>query len=437
MDHYELIFLFLQFGAMLFTAIVCGQIMRRFNQPAVLGELLGGIILGPTILGTLAPGYYHWLFPTDKSLTLARETVINVGMLFFLFVAGLEVKLAHIRQRKKQIALTSFLGWIIPMGLGILAVRMFPGVWGAQAIHGGRAFGIFVGTALSISALPVIARILMDLKLIQKELGIVIMTAATLNDVIGWLLFAILLNVFLAPEVGGDPRGERVWANLGLLIGFATVVLLAGRWLGRPVLHWVKTRLSWPSAFIGLTTVVMLGAAAVTELLGIHAIFGAYLVGIALGQSLEPGEENDAHDVVYQFAVSFFAPLYFVSIGLRADFASNFDLPLVLLVLLIAIGGKISGASLGAWLGGMKPQEALAVGFGMNARGAMEIILASVALESGLIDERIFVALVIMALVTSMLGGPMMRVLMNKTERLKPVTASDLPTTAASEMELR
>lgn len=420
MDHYELVLLFLQFGAMLLVALVCGQLMRWLKQPAVLGELLGGILLGPTILGTLAPSYFNWLFPVDKSLTLARESILNVGMLFFLFVAGLEVKLSHMRKRGKQVALTSFLGWLFPMALGIGAVWAFPNVWGPEAIQHGRAFGIFIGTALSISALPVIARILMDLGLIQKELGIVVMTAATLNDVIGWTLFAIILNVFIPSAAEGVTRGQQVWENLGLLVVFAAIILLAGRWLGRPVYVWVKAHLAWPTSFIALTTVVMLGAAAVTEFLGIHAVFGAYLVGIALGQTLEPGEENEAHDIVHQFAVSFFAPLYFVSIGLRANFAAYFDWPLVLLVLAVAIVGKVGGASLGAWLGGMPRMEALAVGFGMNARGAMEIILASVALEAGLINEQIFVALVVMALATSMIGGPALKRLVKTPPNLPP-----------------
>ncbi|OGT34703.1 MAG: hypothetical protein A2W28_03715 [Gammaproteobacteria bacterium RBG_16_51_14] len=417
MVHNAFIHLILQFAVMLSFALVCGQIMRRFDQPAVLGELLGGILLGPTVFGTLAPGSFNWFFPTDESLSLARNSVINLGMLFFLFVAGLEVKLAHINRRRKQIVLTSFLGWLFPMVLGIAAVQLFPGVWGAAASKSGWAFGIFVGTALSISALPVIARILMDLGLIQKELGSIVMTAATVNDVIGWLLFAIILKVFIP----GDPptadiSSAGLWTNVGLLIGFTVVVLLAGRTIGHPVLRWVKTELSWPSAFISLTMVVILVVAAVTEFLGIHAIFGAYLVGIALGQNLEPGEGNNAHDAIYQFAISFFAPLYFVSIGLRANFASDFHLPLVLLVLVIACIGKIGGASLGAWLGGMKRRQALAVGFGMNARGAMEIILATVALESGLIDQPIFVALVVMAFVTSMLSGPMMKRLMDQSD---------------------
>jgi Kef-type K+ transport system membrane component KefB len=172
--------------------------------------------------------------------------------------------------------------------------------------------------------------------------------------------------------------------------------------------------LAWPSGFIGLITIIVLLAAALAEAIGIHAIFGAFFVGVALGRAF--GEEDQhVREIIYQFAISFFAPLYFVSVGLRADFAAHFDLPLVLIVFAIACAGKIGGASLGAWLGGMPRREALAVGFGMNARGAMEMILASVALEYQVIDQRIFVALITMALTTSMLSGPVMQRLLQKT----------------------
>jgi Kef-type K+ transport system membrane component KefB len=423
-DHHASILLFLQLGVMLLTAVVCGQVVRRFHQPAILGELVGGIVIGPTVFGTFAPGTFDRLFPGDGSLALARESLLRVGMLFFLFVAGLEVKLAQLNRRRKQVAVTSVLGLLVPMGLGIASVRLLPGVWDPGAGGPGWAFSLFVGTALSISALPVIARILMDLGLIREELGLVVMTAAALDDVVGWTLFAIILNVLIPIQAAEGAAGWGVMlANLGLLIAFASVVLLLGRWLSRPALHWVKAHLSWPSGFIGLTTVLILAAAAVTESLGIHAVFGAYLVGIAFGQTLEPGEENEAHDVIFQFAVSFFAPLYFVSIGLRANFARDFDLALVALVLLVACVGKIGGASLGAWLGGMRPRAAFAVGFAMNARGAMEIILATVALESGLIDRRVFVALVVMALATSALGGPVMKRLMHREDEALPVAA--------------
>jgi Kef-type K+ transport system membrane component KefB len=414
MDRYDLVILFLQFAVMTLVGLAGGQLMRRLKQPTVLGELAAGVLLGPTVLGAVSPQYYSWLFPANKAIDLSRDSIISVGMLFFLFVAGLEINLANVHKQKKRVALTGLLGLLVPMMSGIAAVWLFPRVWGDQSLKNETAFSIVIGTALSISALPVIARILMDLDLIQKDIGALVMTAASLDDVIGCALFAVMLNSLLPANAGKGHGSHEILGNLILIIGFAAVALLAGRWLGRPVLHWIKKRLSWPASFISLTAAAILGAAAFTEFLGIHAVFGAYLVGVALGQSLESGEAKGAHDVIYQFALSFFAPLYFVSIGLKANFAANFDLPLVLLVLAVACVGKIGGASLGAWLGGMNPRESVAVGFGMNARGAMEIILASVALEAGLIDKRVFVALVLMAMITSMLVGPVMKRLVLK-----------------------
>jgi len=407
MNHHESILFFLQIGTMLAVALVFGQIARKLHQPAVLGELVGGIVLGPTVFGMLAPGVFGWLFPGQDESSSGREAVIKIGMLFFLFVGGLEVNLTHLRRRGLSLALTSLLGILAPFGLGFAAVLLLPNLWGPPVHQKSLVFAMFIGAALSISALPVIARILMDLDLIQTEMGVVIMTAATVNDLIGWSLFAVILTAFVP---GSSDRS--IWATLGLVIGFSALVLSVGRWIGQPILRWLKSSVAWPSGFIGVTTVLILVAASMAETIGVHAIFGAFLVGVALGQDLKG--ENQAHEIIYQFAVSFFAPLYFVSIGIRADFAANFDLLLVLLLLFIACVGKICGAGLGAWLGGMTFREALSVGFGMNARGAMEMILASVALEYGLIDQRIFVALVIMALVTSMLSAPALQRLMNK-----------------------
>lgn len=407
MNHHELILFFLQIGTMLAAALVFGQIARKLHQPAVLGELIGGIVLGPTVFGMLAPNAFDWLFPVEGVSSSGREAVIKIGMLFFLFVGGLEVNLAHLRQRGLSVALTSLLGIVAPFGLGFAVVLLFPDLWGPQAHQESLLFALFMGAALSISALPVIARILMDLGLIHTEMGVVVMTAATLNDLVGWSLFAVILTAFVP---GSSDRS--LWATLGLVIGFSALILSVGHWVGQPILRWLRSSVAWPSSFIGVTTVLILVAASLAEVIGVHAIFGAFLVGVALGQDLQ--EENQAHEIIYQFAISFFAPLYFVSIGIRADFAANFDLLLVLLLLFVACVGKICGAGLGAWLGGMSLREALSVGFGMNARGAMEMILASVALEHGLIDQRIFVALIIMALVTSLLSAPALQRLMNK-----------------------
>lgn len=393
---------------MLSVALVFGQVMRKLHQPAVLGELAGGILLGPTVFGALAPNTYTWLFPAEDVISSGREAVIKIGMLFFLFVGGLEVNLVHLQRRGLSVALASLLGILVPFGLGFGSVLFLPHVWGPQAYEKTLIFAVFIGAALSISALPVIARILIDLDLIQEEIGVIVMAAATISDLIGWSLFAMILTTFVP-----DSLDRSLWATLGLVVGFSALVLSVGRWVGQPLLRWLRSSIAWPSGFIGVTTVLVLLAGTLAESIGIHAIFGAFLVGVALGQGLE--EENHAREIIYHFAISFFAPLYFVSIGLKADFAVNFDLRLVLLLLFIACVGKICGAGLGAWAGGMTLRAALAIGFGMNARGAMEMILASVAFEYKLIDQRIFVALVVMALVTSLLSAPALQRLMNKS----------------------
>ncbi len=393
---------------MLVVALIAGQVMRMLHQPAVLGELVGGIFLGPTVFGLLAPEAFNWLFPSEGQAALGLDAVIKIGMLFFLFAAGLEVNLIHLRHKSLAVVSTSVMGVLLPFALGGASVLLWPGLWGSQAEKQTMIFALFIGAALSISALPVIARVLIDLNLIQKEIGFVVMTAATINDLIGWSLFAVILSVVVP---NSSDRG--VWLTLSLVVGFAALILILGHRFGQPIMHWVASSMLWPNGFIGVVAVLVLVAAILAETIGLHAIFGAFLVGVALGQSFE--KENQARESIYQFAVSFFAPLYFVSIGLRADFAANFDGPLVLLILLIACVGKILGAGIGARLGGMQRREALAVGFGMNARGAMEIILASVALEYRLIDQRIFVGLVIMALVTSLLSGPMMQRLTKET----------------------
>jgi Kef-type K+ transport system membrane component KefB len=401
MNQHEWVLFFVQLALMLGMALLGGYVMRRLGQPSVLGELLGGIILGPTVFGALVPETYRQIFPPLTVINSAREAVIALGMLFFLFSAGLEVNLARLSNRPQTIILTSLMGILIPFGLGYGAVLAFPTLWGSQ---GGFILPVFIGTALSISALPVIARILLDLNLLDKEIGGVIMTSAVINDLIGWALFAATLGAIQSGSLG-----NQLWNTFGFVLG---VIFLAGvlsRWLVPRFLPRVQEIFHWPGGFLTIVAIWILGAAAVTEWLGLHPVLGAFQVGVMLGQGLDVKKRLPAYETIQQFAISFFAPLYFVSVGLKADFFKGFDLPLVLVVLLIASLGKIVGASLGARLGGMSMRESLAVGSGLNARGAIEIILASVALEYGIIDQRIFIALVVMALLTSLFSGPLMQ----------------------------
>ena len=404
LSEHDLVLFFLQVCAMLAVALVFGQVMRRLGQPAVLGELLGGIVLGPTILGSLAPDFHAWLFPTSGPTALARDAVLQVGMLFFLFVAGLEVNLYQVFRRGPSVALTSVLSILLPFALGYGSVLLLPDLWQPEPGARGAALPLFVGTALSISALPVIARTLLDLDLMRHEIGIVVMAAATVSDLVGWSLFAVVLGSFVPGQANRTP-----WTTMLLVVVLSVAIVGLGRWLARPALRRLRTLVTWPSGFLGLTTVLILLASALVEGAGIHAVFGAFLLGVALADGNASEEETHAHQIMHQFALSFFAPLYFVSLGLRVDFVANLDLPLLLVVLCIASAGKVLGAGVGARLSGMTDRDALAVGFGLNARGAMEMILASVALQYGIIGERIFVALVITALLTSLLGGPVLR----------------------------
>ena len=410
----DLITLFYQISVMLGCALLFGQLMRMLHQPAVLGELIGGIIIGPTVLGFFAPGIYNALFPLNPIIAQERDVLLTVGMLFFLVTAGLEINLTQIQQRKWKIVLISAFGFLLPFLIGYAAVILLPDFWSHTAASDTLTLALFIGTALSISALPVITRILVDLRLLDQEVGMVVISSATIDDLIGWSLFAVIISSL---SVAHSDR--NFFVTLVEIVLFAILIIGFGRWIGQPVLRWAHHALAWPSALISLLAIFILFVAATAEAIGIHAIFGAFIVGVSLNAAFKKIGETRTQEIIHQFAISFFVPLYFVSIGMKADFVANFDLPLVLLVIAIATIGKVVGVSLGAKISGISLRDSFAIGFGMNARGAIEMILATVALEHGLIDQRIFVALVTMALVTSMASAPLMQLLMRKTLRFQ------------------
>ncbi len=412
MAQHDIVIFFLQIATMLGVALVCGQLMRLCRLPAVLGELAGGVLLGPTLFGILAPSAYTFIFPSTANIITSRETLLTVSVVLFLLVVGMELNPGQLKTRGSNILWTSLLGIVIPFAMGYALVTLVPAMWGNQARDNTFIFALFMGTALSISALPIISRILMDLNLLKTRLGTVIIASATINDLIGWFLLAVIMNSFI---LSGDPQ-VNIWIMLLRILGIFIVILTLGRWLIQRTLRWYEKRFANSGILLASFVLLALIAASAAEAIGIHAIFGAFLVGIAIAQNKE--KRGKAQESLYQLVSYVFAPLYFVSIGLRANFAARFDLVLVIVLILVASVGKIAGATLGARLSKIPLREALAVGFGMNARGAMEVLIASVALQYKLIDERIFVALVITAFVTTIIASPIMQHLMaNGTDK--------------------
>jgi Kef-type K+ transport system membrane component KefB/mannitol/fructose-specific phosphotransferase system IIA component (Ntr-type) len=321
----------------------------------------------------------------------------------FLLVAGMEVDLSSIWRQGRSAMIIGLSGIGFPFVLGFSSAWLMPPLLGIQPKADPFIFALFFATALSITALPVIAKILMELNLYRSDLGMVVVAAAVFNDLIGWIIFAIILG--MAGKSAGI--GMPISYTIGLTLGFAALLLTFGKWTVNWILPWIQAYTSWPGGVLGFAVTVALGCAAFTEWIGIHGIFGAFLFGITLGESRHLHERTRA--TLDQFISFIFAPLFFASIGLRVNFFAHFDLFLCLTVLIIATAGKALGCFLGGRWSGFPPREAWALGFGMNARGAMEIILGLLALQAEIIHPRMFVALVVMALVTSMTSGALMQ----------------------------
>lgn len=415
LSHQDVINLFLQLAAMLLLARVFAEIAQKFKQPAVVGELLAGILLGPTILGTFFPDIHEFLFMSNPGANVALDGFVQIAVVLLLFIAGLEVELHLVWSQGKSAVSISLLGLVVPFVLGFVFPYFFPEFFGL-ADGDKLLFSLFMGTAMSITALPVVVRILMDLNLFKTKMGMLIVASAMVNDIIGWLIFSVILSFM------GKSGNLSLVNTIGVTLLFTFFMLTLGKFLINRVLPWVNKKLAWPGGVLSLSMAFCFLAAAFTEWLGIHAIFGAFLLGVALGDSEHMSER--AKEIVHQFINNIFAPLFFVSIGLKINFFTNFEIFLTLAILLISFAGKIIGSGFGAYKGGFSVKESMAVGFGMNARGAMEIILGLIALENGLIDEKLFVALVIMAIVTSMTSGPLMKWALKDKKNLIPEGAA-------------
>jgi Kef-type K+ transport system membrane component KefB len=418
----SMVVLFLSLGVLLAVARLLGELAQRFHQPAVVGELFAGVLLGPTVFGGMAPELSAYLFPTQGPNAIALESFGTLAIVLFLLVAGMEVDLSTVWKQGKIACKLGITSIVIPFSIALTAALMFPEAFSRHLEADPLIFALFLAIAVSISALPVIAKTLMDMDLYRSDLGMVVVSAAIFNDLVGWIIFAVLLGL-----IGVSPgNGGNIVLSISMTLAFAAAVLTLGRWLIHKALPFVQAYTRWPGGELSFALILGLFGAAFTEWIGIHAIFGAFVVGAAIGDSSHLREQSR---VIIQNFVSFiFAPVFFASIGLKVNFLTHFDTSLVMIVTGIACICKFAGGAIGARWGGLPPREAWAAGFAMVSVGAMGIIVGMIALEAGIIRQRLFVALVVMAIVTSMISGPSMRLVLRteKKRKLQEILSSKL-----------
>ncbi len=405
------VFLF-SIAIMLLFAKVFGELFNLIKQPAIIGEIIAGIILGPTIFGAIFPDSYNYIFNHSEEVNIALNGIITLSVVLLLLISGLEVDLAVVLSHGKKAIYTSFFSLVIPFLIGFLISYYFPNLFGIVVSNSNLTFALFMGAALSISALPVIAKILMDLKIFKSQVGFIIISSAMLNDLAAWLIFSLLLGS-IANTSSSVPFSTTITLTL-LFIGFSLTI---GKKLFNYIIPFLQTKVSYPGGILNFILILGLFSSAFTEFIGIHAIFGAFIIGIAIGDSVHLKEQT--HDIVHQFVSNIFGPIFAVSIGLKINFIASFNLPIILIIIFLGYFVKVFGAGIGSYLSGLKKNEALAIGFGMSARGEMGIILSILALQVRIINEEVFVALVIMALVTSITSAPFMKFFLKEKDKSK------------------
>lgn len=414
LGHHDMIVFLIAFGLILIIARLFAELFKQFKLPSVLGEIIAGILLGPSVLGFLWPESFEYLFPfiahpefiSNIPVQYAMDALINISVIMLLFVAGMEVQLPLVIEQGKVALSTTFFSMLIPIFIGYLGVQFLPDLFMASQEDVGLV-GFFIGVVLSITALPVIARILIDMKLFKTRIGMTIIASAMLIDLLGWLIFSVLLSVIEDGKAGSD-----LTYTLVSIVLFGGFMLIIGSRLIDKSLPWVQTKFSWPGGVLALSFGLCFLGAAFTESIGIHSILGAFIVGISFGDSANLRDRT--REIIHQFVTNVFAPIFFVSIGLYVNFVENFNLTLILVLLALAYSSKILGAHIGARIGGLSIKDSWTVGVSMNTHGVLEIILGSLAMSVGLINEEVFVAIVVLVVLSIITSAPMIKRTINK-----------------------
>jgi Kef-type K+ transport system membrane component KefB len=403
---------FIAIAVVMLAARGLGWVFAKLGQPRVMGEVTAGILLGPTLLGKVWPGVEAAVFPTDITPYIA--VAANLGLIFYMFLVGLEIDPAQLQGRLTRAAMISNGSVALAMLLGIaVAVPIYSLVGPDEPFLG---FALFMGVTMSITAFPILARILVERRMLKRPLGAVALACAAMDDVTAWFLIALATAV----AAGGGAGGVLVKILL-VSVFSAFMFTLVRRWLDRASTAYDEAG-RVPAGWIVAIFAGILVSAYITEVIGIAIIFGAFIMGAVMPR--HAGLTEDVTHRIEDFVVTLLLPLFFAATGLRTNLFL-LDRPelwlLTIALIVVAMTGKLIGATLMARLSGMRWKESAVIGTLMNTRGLTELIVLNLALEKGVISEALFASLVIMALFTTFLTGPLLKLLDPKNRFGAPV----------------
>ena len=399
-------YVFLDVAIVIVVARVMGQLFRRFGQPAVVGEIIAGLMLGPTLLGAL-PGHLDTvIFPKDVRPYLV--VLANLGLVLFMFIVGMEVNLGLVRGRGRIASTISLASVAVPFGIGMLLATVLYARHGTVAGHhvSFSSFALFLGVAMSITALPVLARMLADRGLDRTPIGVLSLACAVIDDVLAWTMLAVVVAV----TVGGSMAGVARILLLTVGFGFA-MALIVRPLLQRMVGFYARVGRLTPEMLVVVLAGTLLSAY-VTEKIGIHFIFGAFLFGLMMPRQGAAQLTRDILSQLEQVSMLLLLPVFFVVTGLSVDVGAIGAAGIwqLALILLVAVGGKFTGAVVAARAQHVPRRQANALGVLMNTRGLTELVILQVGVQLGVIDGQMFTMLVIMAILTTVMTGPLLHV---------------------------
>ena len=395
-----------------------GEIMQRFGQPSVIGELLAGILLGPSLFGWLWPDAQQAIFPKTPEQKAMIDGIAQFGILLLLLLTGMETDLKLVRRIGKAAVAISITGIVVPFACGFALGEFLPDA----VLPNPQArvvASLFMGTALSISSVKIVAVVVREMNFMRRNVGQIIVATAVIDDTIGWIIIAV---IFSLASQGSLDIASVAKAVLGTL-AFLVVSFTIGRRLVFHLIRWANDNLVSTAPVITVILLLMGGMALITHLIGVHTVLGAFVAGILVGES--PILTRQIDERLRGLISSFFMPVFFGLAGLSADLSVLRDPDLLMLtglLIVIASVGKFGGAFAGGTMGGLNYRESLALACGMNARGSTEVIIATIGLSIGVLSQNLFTMIVTMAIMTTMAMPPMLRAAlarlpMNKDEK--------------------